>query len=244
MTEIKAATSTLPKVLVIDDQILFREGLMSLLRSTPDFQLVGYAGSVHEGREQALLYKPDIILMDFSLPDGTGLDATRAILAELPETKIVFLTVHESDENLFAALRLGAKGYMLKDISSSDLLASLRALNRGEKAVSRKMMSRIMDEFAHTPPPDSENSLALMRLSPRELDVIREIETGATNLEIAQHLFLSINTVRHHMRNVLGKLGLKNRRELAAFARKHGLISDFPAIREIESGVVSADLGD
>ena len=225
MSDAKISASTLPKVLVIDDQILFREGLMSLLRSTPDFQLIGFAGSVSEGREQAALYKPDIILMDFSLPDGTGLDATRAILAELPETKIIFLTVHESDENLFAALRLGAKGYMLKDISSSDLLASLRALNRGEKAVSRKMMSRIMDEFARTPLPEAGNEKLLTRLSPRELDVIREIEAGATNLEIAQHLFLSINTVRHHMRNVLGKLGLKNRRELAVFARKNGLVS-------------------
>jgi DNA-binding NarL/FixJ family response regulator len=225
MSDANISASILPKVLVIDDQILFREGLMSLLRSTPDFQLVGFAGSVSEGREQAALYKPDIILMDFSLPDGTGLDATRAILAELPETKIIFLTVHESDENLFAALRLGAKGYMLKDISSSDLLASLRALNRGEKAVSRKMMSRIMDEFARTPLPEAGNEKLLTRLSPRELDVIREIEAGATNLEIAQHLFLSINTVRHHMRNVLGKLGLKNRRELAVFARKNGLVS-------------------
>ena len=230
MSDANISASTLPKVLVIDDQILFREGLMSLLRSTPDFQLVGFAGSVSEGREQAALYKPDIILMDFSLPDGTGLDATRAILAELPETKIIFLTVHESDENLFAALRLGAKGYMLKDISSSDLLASLRALNRGEKAVSRKMMSRIMDEFARTPLPEAGNEKLLTRLSPRELDVIREIEAGATNLEIAQHLFLSINTVRHHMRNVLGKLGLKNRRELAVFARKNGLVSKIPSM--------------
>ena len=232
MNEVDVAMSTLPKVLVIDDQILFREGLMSLLRSTPDFQLVGYAGSVHEGREQAALYKPDIILMDFSLPDGTGLDATRAILAELPETKIIFLTVHESDENLFAALRLGAKGYMLKDISSSDLLASLRALGRGEKAVSRKMMSRIMDEFANTPIPEAGNEKVLTRLSPRELDVICEIEAGATNIEIAEHLYLSINTVRHHMRNILGKMGLKNRRELAAFARKNGIKSKVPGVSE------------
>lgn len=230
MNEITVATGKVPKVLVVDDQILFREGLMSLLRSTSDFQLVGYAGSVQEGREQAAQHKPDIILMDFSLPDGTGLDATRAILAELPDTKIIFLTVHESDENLFAALRLGAKGYMLKDISSSDLLASLRALNRGEKAVSRKMMSRIMDEFARTAQPAAGDEKLVGHLSPRELDVIREIEAGATNLEIAQHLFLSINTVRHHTRNVLGKLGLKNRREVAAFARKNGLVSKLPSL--------------
>jgi DNA-binding NarL/FixJ family response regulator len=215
------------KVLVIDDQILFREGLESLLSSTSDFEMVGCAGTVHEGCEQAALYKPDIILMDFSLPDGTGLDATRVILAHVPDCKIVFLTVHESDENLFAALRLGAKGYMLKNIGSTELLSSLRALDRGEEAVSRKMMSRVVKEFAATPDRGSADDKLLTNLSPRELDVLREIESGATNLEIAQRLFLSVNTVKHHMRNVLSKLGLKNRRQASSFARKNGLVSKF-----------------
>jgi DNA-binding NarL/FixJ family response regulator len=212
------------KVLVIDDQILFREGLVSLLSSTPDFEMVGCAGTVHEGCEQASLFKPDIILMDFSLPDGTGLDATRAILARLPLCQIVFLTVHESDENLFAALRLGAKGYMLKNIGSTELLSSLRALDRGEDAVSRKMVTKIVEEFARTPGSASEDDKLLENLSPREIDVLREIENGATNLEIAQRLFLSVNTVKHHVRNIFGKLGMKNRRQVASFARKNGLV--------------------
>ena len=151
MNDLNTSAKVTKRVLVIDDQILFREGLESLLSSTRDFEMVGCAGTVHEGCEQAILHKPDIILMDFSLPDGTGLDATRAILARVPECKIVFLTVHESDENLFAALRLGAKGYMLKNIGSAELLSSLRALDRGEEAVSRKMVSRIVQEFARTP---------------------------------------------------------------------------------------------
>ncbi len=214
-------TKTPKKILIIDDQILFREGLMSLLRSTPDFDMVGCAGSVFEGSELATMHKPDIILMDFSLPDGTGLDATRAILARLPDCKIVFLTVYEADENLFAALRLGAKGYMLKNVSSSDLLSSLRALDRGEVAVSRKMMSSVINEFSQIgrPPESVENPLA--KLSSREMDILRELEAGASNLEIAEHLFLSVNTVKHHIRNILSKLNLKNRRQAASLAHQN-----------------------
>ncbi len=232
MSGVNTSNKTIKKVLVIDDQILFREGLESLLSSTTDFEMVGCAGTVHEGCEQATLFRPDIILMDFSLPDGTGLDATRAILARVPDCKIVFLTVHESDENLFAALRLGAKGYMLKNIGSTELLSSLRALDRGEEAVSRKMVSRIVQEFARSPETKSEEDKLLVNLSPRELDVIREMESGATNLEIAQRLFLSVNTVKHHIRNVMGKLGLKNRRQVATFARKNGLVSKPPLIKD------------
>lgn len=233
MNDLNTPIKVTKRVLVIDDQILFREGLESLLRSTTDFEMVGCAGTVHEGCEQAILHKPDIILMDFSLPDGTGLDATRAILPRVPDCKIVFLTVHESDENLFAALRLGAKGYMLKNIGSTELLSSLRALDRGEEAVSRKMVSRIVQEFARTPESRIGDEKLLVNLSPRELDVIREIESGATNIEIAQRLFLSVNTVKHHIRNVLGKLGLKNRRQVASFARKNGLDRKISPIKNI-----------
>lgn len=212
------------RVLVIDDQILFREGLISLMRTTTDFEAVGGAGSVHEGIEQALELKPDIILMDFSLPDGTGLDATSVIMRYLPDCKIIFLTVYETDENLFAALRMGAKGYMLKDVTSSDLLASLRALNRGEKAISRLMMSSVLDEFSRTQPVSTTSSEKLLaRLSPREQDVLRELERDATNLQIAQRLFLSENTVKHHIRNILDKLEVENRREAVAFARRNAL---------------------
>lgn len=225
MNGLDGAGASSQKILVIDDQILFREGLVSLLRSSPDFEVVGSAGSVHEGYQQAVTSNPDIILMDFSLPDGTGLDATRAILAKLPECKIVFLTVHEGDEDLLAALRLGAKGYMLKNVRSSDLLSSLLALQRGEKAVSRKMMSNVMDGLVRTAVPDSKQDDLLSRLSTREVEVLREIESGATNLEIAQHLYLSVNTVKHHVRSILDKLGLQNRRQAASLARQGSIDS-------------------
>ncbi len=208
------------RVLLIDDQILFREGLISLFNSTPDFEMVGSAGSVHDGIRQALLLKPDIILMDFSLPDGTGLDATQAILSKLPDCKIVFLTVYEEDETLFTALRMGAKGYLLKNVNSADLLSSLRGLDRGENAISRKMISSVLHEFSHSPTPNGRHDKLLTKLSRREIEILNEIASGATNLEIAQRLFLSENTVKHHIRNIFEKLGVENRREAALIARQ------------------------
>lgn len=217
-------TTTVSKILIIDDHILFREGLMSLFRFAPDFEVVGGAGGVFEGIEQARLHRPDIILMDFSLPDGTGLEATRAILAQLPDCKIVFLTVYETDEKLFAAVRTGAKGYLMKSVASSDLLASLRAVVRGERAISRRMMNSILDEFTNNGNGNGEKERLLARLSPREYDVLCELKSGATNQEIAQHLFISENTVKHHIRSILDKLEMENRREAAIFARRYELV--------------------
>ena len=130
------------KIMVIDDHILFREGVISIFRSAPDFKVVGEAGSVQEGIEQAISLQPDIILMDFSLMDGTGIDATRAILKKMPGCQIVFLTVHEENEKLFSAIRAGAKGYLQKNVAGKSLLSSLRALERDELAFSRKMTLR------------------------------------------------------------------------------------------------------
>jgi DNA-binding NarL/FixJ family response regulator len=124
------------KILIVDDHVLFREGLSSLIAKQTDLTVVGEAGSVHEAIEKARTTLPEMILLDFNLPDGTGLDATRAILAELPDVKIVFLTIYEDDERLFAAIRAGAQGYLLKNIPVAKLLAALRGLiERGEAAI-------------------------------------------------------------------------------------------------------------
>jgi two-component system, NarL family, nitrate/nitrite response regulator NarL len=211
------------KILVIDDHVLFREGLISLLKTTPDFEVVGDAGSVYEGVQEARRLAPEIILMDFSLPDGTGLEATSAILAELPECKIVFLTVHEAEEKLFAALRYGASGYMLKNIASTDLISSLRALNHGEMALSRQMMSRAINQFSHISVSTTKHEDLITKLSPRERDVLGELESGATNQEIANRLYLSENTVKHHIRSLLEKLGVENRYMAATLARQSGI---------------------
>ena len=208
-------------ILVVDDHVLFREGLVSLFQHTPDFHVVDQAGTVMEGAEKAFYHKPDIILMDFSLPDGTGLDATRTILDELPECKIVFLTVYETDENLFEAVQLGAMGYLLKNVSGASLLASLRALDQGEIAMSRKMMSKVVESSRTTtsvPEPD-----LLSKLSPREIEILCKIKTGASNAQIADQLYLSENTVKHHVHSILEKLGVANRRQAGQIAQKIGL---------------------
>jgi len=206
------------RILIIDDHVLFREGLVGLIRSTSDFQIVDQAGTVEEGVEKAFHYRPDIILMDFSLPDGTGLDATKQILKEIPKCKIIFLTVYETDENLLAALQLGAKGYMLKNVSSSSLIASLRALADGEIAMSRKMMSRAL-EFSQMSAPAPSSKL-IDKLSPREIDILYELQDGASNMEISQRLYLSENTVKHHIHSILEKLEVENRRQAGEIARQ------------------------
>ena len=208
-------------ILVIDDHIMFREGLVSLFQYTSDFYVVAQAGCVKEGIEKAFQFKPDIILMDFSLPDGTGLEATKAILEELPNCKIIFLTVYETDENILAAIRLGARGYTLKNVSSSSLLASLRALDQGEMAMSRKMMSRAL-EHSHSTLPSPEKDL-VNRLSPREIDILLELKNNTSNSEIARNLYLSENTVKHHIHNIFDKLGVNNRREASLIAKQMDL---------------------
>jgi DNA-binding NarL/FixJ family response regulator len=219
------------KVMVIDDHILFREGLISLFQSTPDFVIVGEAGSVQTGIENARLLLPDIILMDFSLPDGTGLDATRVILAENPACKIVFLTVYEADDVLFAAIRAGAKGYFTKNVRLQELLSSLHALERGEVVFSRKMTSRIVEELSHTDMKTTVSKEAFAKLTPRELDVLAAIQTGATNFEIAQQMVLSENTVKHHVQAILEKLGAENRHQASLIAFQMGLIKKIPTLK-------------
>lgn len=211
------------RIIVIDDNTLFREGLVSLLKSQADIQVIGQGGSVAESVEIALELNPEIILMDFTLPDGTGLDATRLILKDNPSIKIIFLTIHEDDERLFAAIRSGAKGYLLKNLSVVKLLASLRAVERGEPAITRVMMSRIMHEFANTPEPDQAPPQQLLSLTAREIEIIRELSTGASNSEIARRMFISENTVKNHIHNILEKLNMSSRREAIAFANRYGL---------------------
>jgi len=207
---------TSQSILVVDDHILFREGLVGLFQSAPDFRVLDHAGTIKEAVEKAFHFKPDIILMDFSLPDGTGLDATETILKELPECKIIFLTVYETNENLLEAVRLGAKGYLLKNVTGASLLASLRALAQGEIAMSRKMLSQIVEHSRSLSPHTAPKNLD--KLSPRETDILFELRDGASNQQIAERLFLSENTVKHHIHSILEKLGVENRREAGKLA--------------------------
>lgn len=212
------------KIVIVDDHALFREGLASILRLEKDFDVAGLAGSVQEAVEVVREIKPEIVLMDFSLPDGTGVDATRLLLAEHPECKIIFLTMSEQDENLFAAIRSGAKGYLLKNLSPSKLVISIRAVQNGESALSRSMTLSLMNELSRTKETNQVGDIALNQLTPREIEVLKEMVTGRTNKEIAKKLVISQNTVKYHVHALLDKLNLSNRREAAEFARRHGLV--------------------
>ncbi len=213
------------KLLVVDDHVLFREGLVSLINRQEDLSVVGEAGTVAEAIRLAGEFQPDMVLMDFNLPDGTGLDATRAIIELLPEIKIVFLTIYDDDDRLIAAIRLGAKGYLLKNIPVANLLSALRGMLRGEAALSRVMTSRILEEFSHTAhgSADHESNNPVDLLTGREMEVLREMVGNASNREVAERLFISENTVRNHVHNILEKLNVSSRREAITLARRYGI---------------------
>jgi DNA-binding NarL/FixJ family response regulator len=138
------------KLLIVDDHVLFREGLAAILRSEPDLEIVGLAGSVEEAIEMDLQTQPDVVLMDFELRDGSGLDATRAILTRRPECKVIFLSIFESDDKFIAAVRAGANGYLLKNMRPTKLIVALRRVMQGESVLSRKVTLRVMQDLART----------------------------------------------------------------------------------------------
>lgn len=209
------------KLLIVDDHILFREGLAAIIRPERDFEITGMAGTVREAVEMANATKPDLILMDFTLPDGTGAEATRLILDAHPTCKIVFLTMSEADDDLLDAIRSGAKGYLLKNMQPKKLVVALRSVQNGESALSRSMTMRLMEEFSR---PKKPETLPTNTLTHREMDVLRAIAAGLSNQEIAKQFFIAENTVKYHVHSILGKLGMSDRKEVAAYAREHGLI--------------------
>ena len=220
------------KVLIVDDHILFRQGLVSLLRNEADFEVVGEAGSVCEAIDTALELRPNLILMDFNLPDSSGVEAARAILSEIPDCRIIFLTVYADDDKMLEAVRNGACGYLLKNVPIAQLMKAVRSTQNGEAAISRSMMAKVMNELARTTGQAllEPNATSLEKLSTREIDVLRELSSGASNDEIARRLFISKNTVKHHIHSLLDKLEMENRKQLAKTAKRHGLMSRFSVI--------------
>ncbi len=211
-------------VLVVDDHVLVREALVGMLKAQPDFNVVGEAGTVKDAVLMTREHRPDVVLMDFILTDGDGPEATETIVSEFPETKVVFLTAHDDDEYLMAAVRSGALGYLLKDWPLSKLVTSLRDLvQNDEAAFSGKMTSRILRNFSqlgrsHDPYQPKEKTLSL-----REIDILYELGMGATNNQIAEHLHLSQSSIKNYIHRILKKLELKNRQEAGLYARNLGL---------------------
>jgi DNA-binding NarL/FixJ family response regulator len=211
------------RIVVVDDHIILRDGIVSILKAQPDFEVVGVAGSVAGALEAVKNSRPDVILMDYGLPDGTGLDATKEILASHPQIDIVLLTVHEEDEILFAAVRSGAKGYLLKNVSAKVMLAKLRGLSQGDAAILPAQTGRILSEFARTAPPQpSEENI--IPLTDRELEVLQLVANGSSNQEIAAQLHISLHTVKNHLHHILEKLQVENRRQAARAAVQKGLV--------------------
>jgi DNA-binding NarL/FixJ family response regulator len=209
------------KILIVDDHNLFREGLVSLLSDFPDMFVVGEAGTVRGAVDKTVELNPDLVLLDISLPDGSGIDALRDILAHRPETKVVMLTIYEADDLLLSAIRNGAVGYLLKNIPISKLVKALRSLANGEVAISRRMTTRIVEEFSRIGKTHDFGNHNADMLTMREMEILQILSTGATNQNIADHLVLSENTVKVHVHNILEKLNLRNRREAALYARRY-----------------------
>jgi DNA-binding NarL/FixJ family response regulator len=210
------------RIVIVDDHVLFREGLAGILRQEPDVEVIGLVGNVQEAVKVVCDLKPDIVLMDFSLPDGDGTQAARSIQQDCPGCKIVFLTMSDREEDLLAAIRSGAVGYLMKNMTPSKLVASLRSVQKGESAISRSMTLQLMKELSRTKAPDPSVDPALGKLTSREKDILGELATGKSNLEIAQTFYISENTVKYHVHSILEKLGLRDRNEAARFARDHG----------------------
>jgi len=213
------------RVVIVDDHILLRDGIASILDAIPDFEIVAMAGSVAGAVQSVRSTQPDLVLMDYSLPDGTGPEATREILAACPQTDVVFLTIHEEDEMLFAAVRSGAKGYLLKNVPAKEMVARLRDLYQsGAPAMSPVESGRILSEFAKTSPAPTAVQEEMIPLTERELEVLRLIATGYSNREIGAQLVISIHTVKNHVHNILDKLSANDRLQATKIAVKKGLI--------------------
>ncbi len=208
--------------MLVDDHALVRNGISSLLMAN-NVDVVGEAGDGLEALEKARQLKPDIILMDIKMPRCNGLEATRLIKAEMPDIKIVILTVSDDDEDLFEAIKSGAEGYLLKDIKGEEFLSLLSGVTRGESAISSQMATRIIEEFARQSAEISKPSSSDDDLTEREIDVLRLVSTGALNKEIALALNVSENTVKYHLRNIMDKLHLRSRAGLASYAASRGI---------------------
>jgi DNA-binding NarL/FixJ family response regulator len=212
------------RVLLADDHVLFREGLSGIISSQPDMEVVGEADDGLEAIVKAEQLKPDLILMDIQMPACDGLEATRAIKKELPDTIIVVLTVRDDEEKLFEAIKNGAQGYLLKSIRAREMLEMLRGTLRGEAAISPHLAGRMLEEFRRMSRQMPADTGEPMDLTPREQEVLSLVSLGKADKEIAVELSISVHTVKSHLRNLLAKLQVSTRREAARLAKKQGLL--------------------
>jgi len=215
------------RILIADDHALFRDSLRSLLEAH-DFEVVGEAENGRDAVELCRDLKPEVVLMDLTMPVMDGLAATKHLTAEQPDIKVVVLTASDDDASLFEAIKCGAKGYLLKDLQSSQFFALLEGVARGEPALTPALARKLLDEFAH-PRRRARESYDPDALTDREREVLEQMVQGVTsNRKLAKELGVSENTVKFHVRNILDKLHLHNRAQVVAYALRHQLVTPPP----------------
>jgi DNA-binding NarL/FixJ family response regulator len=214
------------RVLVVDDQELFRRGLTMLLAAEPSLEVVGEAGDGVEGTTLAAGVAPDVVLLDVRMPKRSGIEACRAIKEAVPSSKIIMLTVSDEEADLYEAVKSGASGYLLKDSSIEEVAQAVKVVAEGQSLISPSMAVKLIDEFKQMARPERQHVPGL-RLTERELEVLRLVAKSMNNREIAKELFISENTVKNHVRNILEKLQLHSRMEAVMYAVKEKLL-DMP----------------
>jgi two-component system response regulator DevR len=207
--------------MVVDDHEVVRLGLRGLLERQPGWEVVAEASTGDEAVARALEYRPDVVVMDIRLAGSSGIDACRRIISQSPETRVVMLTSYAEDELLFDAIAAGAAGYVLKQIGSDELVRAIETVGRGEALIDPSLTRRVLARVREAA--RKEAFAAFSDLTEQELRVLSLISEGKTNREIAESLYLGEGTVRNYVSNILGKLGVSNRAEAAAYAVEHNL---------------------
>lgn len=208
------------RVLVVDDHAVFCDALTAVLNLEPDLRVVGRGATVREALEQVRLHRPDVVLLDVHLPDGSGIDAAQAIKRELPKTQIVMLTSDEEESVLRDAIASGVTGYISKHESTPQVLQAVRGAARGEALIAPYMLNRLLEGMAKPATP-----AATTPLTPRELNVLNELALGHDNLKVAERLGMSPNTVRTHVQNILSKLKVHSKLEAVTRAIREGWVT-------------------
>jgi DNA-binding NarL/FixJ family response regulator len=213
------------RVLVVDDHALFRRGLIMVLESEEGVEVVAEAEDGDEAIAKAEEFAPDVVLMDVRMPKTSGIDATRKIADVIPTAKILMLTVSDEEEDLFEAIKAGASGYLLKEISIEEVADAIRAVVEGQSLISPSMASKLLSEFnSLAKRAEEKQNIPTPRLTDRELEVLKLVAQGMSNREIAGQLFISENTVKNHVRNILEKLHLHSRMEAVVYAVREKLL--------------------
>jgi DNA-binding NarL/FixJ family response regulator len=215
------------RALIVDDHALFRRGLEMVLAAEDDIELVGEASDGAEAVQKAGEALPDVVLMDIRMPKSSGIEACRAMKAVAPSSKIVMLTISDEEEDLFEAIRAGASGYLLKDIPLDEVADVVRAVHGGQSLINPSMAAKLLTEFATLNKRDQEEraeQVPAPKLTDREMQVLKLVAKGMNNRDIARELFISENTVKNHVRNILEKLQIHSRMEAVMIAVREKLI--------------------